>query len=285
MPHVRTIATRHARLSVSDSGGAGFPFLLLHGSGSRKDVFAPLITERLLAEARIITIDLPGHGASDDAGDPDAAYTVSGLADAVSDCADALSLCAYGILGWSLGGHVGLELLARDPRLKGLMVVGAPPLSPGPLGMLRAFRTNLDLLLASKEQFTERDTQRFFELCFHGNGTADDLAAIQRADGRLRPILVRSMMRGDGADQRRAVENAMVPVAIVNGADEPFARLSYVASLHYRRLWDGQCHEMSGAGHAPFIDLPRAFGDLFQRFVTDVAADAAAPANGLRRAG
>jgi pimeloyl-ACP methyl ester carboxylesterase len=285
MHSIRSIATRHGTLSVIDSGGVGFPFVLLHGSGSRKEIFAPLLAERVTSNTRIIAIDLPGHGASADAVDPEAAYGIAGLAEAVVDVIDALSLSAFGLLGWSLGGHLGIEVLGRDARVKGLMVVGAPPVSPGPLGMLRAFQTNFDLLLASKEHFTERDTQRFFELCFHGNGGPEDLAAVQRADGRLRPVFVRSMMRGEGVDQRRVVEETSVPLAIINGADEPFARLSYVRSLLYRRLWDGYCYEMEGAGHAPFIDLPGAFGDLFLRFAGDVAAEADAPARVLRRAG
>lgn len=284
MPNVRSIATRHGTLSVADSGGTGFPFVLLHGSGSRKEVFAPLFEDHVTAALRIIAIDLPGHGASENATNPEASYRIGGLAEAVSDCVDALSLSAYGVLGWSLGGHLGIELLSRDARLKGLMVVGAPPVSPGPLGMLRAFQTNFDLLLASKEYFSERDVQRFFELCFHGNGSEADLAAIQRADGRLRPVFVRSMMRGEGVDQRRVVEQANVPLAMINGATEPFARLSYVRSLLYRHLWDGFCHEMDGAGHAPFIDLPDVFSALFLRFGADVAAEAAAPANQIRRA-
>lgn len=285
MQPVRTIATRHGALSVIDSGGTGFPFVLLHGSGSRKEIFGPLFVERITARFRLIAIDLPGHGASADAEDPEASYGITGLAEAVSNVVDALSLPSYGVLGWSLGGHLGMELLGRDSRVKGLMVVGAPPVSPGPLGMLRAFQTNFDLLLASKERFTARDMQRFFDLCFHGTGRDEDMAAIARADGRLRPVFVRSMMRGDGVDQRRVVEEATVPLAIVNGADEPFARLSYVRSLLYRRLWDGYCYEMEAAGHAPFLDLPGAFGDLLLRFAGDVAAEAAAPVRVFRRAG
>ena len=67
-------------------------------------------------------------------------------------------------MGWSLGGHVGIELMARHPGVTGLMIVGAPPVGRGPVAMLRGFQTNLDLLLAAKEQFTEREAQRFYEI-------------------------------------------------------------------------------------------------------------------------
>jgi pimeloyl-ACP methyl ester carboxylesterase len=80
------------------------------------------------------------------------------------------------------------------------------------------------------------------------------------------------MMRGDGVDQRRAVEQADVPIAMVNGSKEPFARLTYVNDLSYGTLWSGHCHVMEGVGHPPFWERPAEFNELLSRFVGDVAA-------------
>jgi pimeloyl-ACP methyl ester carboxylesterase len=31
------------------------------------------------------------------------------------------------VFGWSLGGHIGLEMVSRFPGMLGLMITGTPP--------------------------------------------------------------------------------------------------------------------------------------------------------------
>jgi len=87
------------------------------------------------------------------------------------------------------------------------------------------------------------------------------------------------MMTGAGVDQRWLVENAPTPVAVVNGAQEPFARLDYLASLGYRNLWNERCHVIEGAGHAPFLERPEAFNPLFSSFLDDMSRRHTEPAS------
>ena len=56
----------------------------------------------------------------------------------------------------------------------------------------------------------------------------------------------------------------------MNGRDEPFARLDYLDSLSYPDLWEGRCHVVAGAGHAPFFQQAESFNALLARFLDDV---------------
>ena len=268
----KTIRTRYADIALSQSSGAGLPVLLLHGSGASKGVFAKQFAGPLADTHRMLAIDLPGHGQSSDAFDPAATYTVAGLALVVAEVLGELGIDRAAVFGWSLGGHVAIELLSFHAGIAGLLLTGTPPIGRGPIGVLRGFHTSLDVMLASKERFTARDIERFARMCFGDHVDPAFLLSIARADGRLRKIVFNGMMRGIGADQKRVVEHASVPIAIVNGEREPVGRLGYIASLAYSSLWDGQCHVIPGAGHAPFWEMPDAFNPMLSRFVEDVEA-------------
>jgi len=246
------------------------PVLLVHGSGTSVDVFARQFESPLAETHRLLALDLPGHGESGDAFFPADCYTVNGFAVVVGEILDQLGVDRAAVFGWSLGGHIAIELMSWHPAVAGLMLTGTPPVSRGPLGMLRGFQTHRDVFLASKPKFSDAEVERFHKVCFGENGDPGFVDAIRRADGRARKILFNGMMRGVGADQKRVVEEAAVPVAFVNGEHEPFARLGFVSGVNCPRLWDGQFHVIEGAGHAPFWEKPDVFNALLSRFVDDV---------------
>lgn len=278
-----TIKTASGAIRLSEYDGHGMPIVLVHGSGASRAVFTKQFSSKLLRQHRILALDLPGHGESEDAHHPSEDYSIPALARTVGEVLAARGIKRAVVVGWSLGGHVAIELMATNPIVAGLMVIGAPPISPGPLGMLRGFRTNLDLLLATKEHFTEREALRFYELCYHGAGDGAFLEAIRRADGRVRAAISRSLMRGEGIDQKSAVEHAPVPVAMLNGQNDSIVRLSYVSALDYNTLWRNSCQVIADAGHAPFWDQPDIFNQLLADFSADVADKQAGEPVVLRR--
>ncbi|PDQ21609.1 alpha/beta hydrolase [Mesorhizobium sanjuanii] len=266
----RTVRTEQADLRLSQSSGSGLPIVLIHGSGSSRAVFARQFDSPLAMAHRLIAFDLPGHGESSDAHDPANAYTISGLAQSAAQLLDIMGIDRAVVFGWSLGGHVAIELASFHQAVAGLMLTGAPPVSKGPFGMLRGFHAHWDMLLASKKTYSERDAERFETLCFGDTADPSFRQTILRTDGRLRAAVTRGMFTGKGADQKQVVEQAAFPVAIVNGENDPFVRLGYFETLAYASLWE-HCHVISGAGHAPFWERPDLFNPLLARFAEVVA--------------
>src|SRR4051812_21852628 len=90
------------------SRGSRTPILLIHGNSSCKEIFSHQI--RFLAERghRVIAPDLPGHGESADARAPRTTYSFPGYARVLRRLMDQLEVSEFHILGWSLGGHIGL---------------------------------------------------------------------------------------------------------------------------------------------------------------------------------
>lgn len=269
----RTIETPHAALRVTDSGGSGMPVLMLHGSGSNRRIFDRQLVSSLAERFRLILPDLPGHGDSSDALDASLqSYTLPGLGQTIGALIDTLGLRRLAIVGWSLGGHIALEVMGSHRAVAGAMIMGAPPIGRGPLALLKAFRTNRDTTLASKPSFSDAQAMRFARLCFGERVQLEALESIHRADGRLRKIMFGSMLRGQCADERAIVETRDTPIAIVNGSDDPFIRMRYVAGLNYRNLWGGVCHVIPDAGHDAFRTHADEFNPMLMAFAEDISA-------------
>lgn len=266
-----TIEVDGLTIACRQSQGTGRPLLMLHGSGASSAVFARQFDSVLADTFRLVAIDFPGHGASADAREPERTYTLDGLARVVDQAIDAMDLAGCSIFGWSLGGHVAIEVAARRSDIGGLVLTGTPPVGRGPLASLRGFHARWDLLLASKGRFSERDVERFMRLCYGTSGAPGFAADIRRSDGRLREHFLRSMMYGAGADQRQLVASRAMPVAMINGVADPIVRRSYIEQLDYAQLWGGRCHFIEQAGHAPFWEQSVAFNQLLHRFARDMA--------------
>jgi pimeloyl-ACP methyl ester carboxylesterase len=89
--------------------GSGSPVVLIHGIGSRWQVFGPVL-DRLAGRHEVIALDLPGFGGSEPDGVPG---SVPHLADRVAAFLAGLGVRQPVIGGSSLGGGVALELARR----------------------------------------------------------------------------------------------------------------------------------------------------------------------------
>jgi pimeloyl-ACP methyl ester carboxylesterase len=92
-------------------GGSGEPLLLLHGIGSRWEVWRPVLAA-LEAVREVIAVDLPGFGVSP-MPPPGTAPGASSLTRMVCGFLDRLGLEAPHAAGNSLGGWIALELAKR----------------------------------------------------------------------------------------------------------------------------------------------------------------------------
>ncbi len=260
------IDTSHGKIMVEDHGGSGFPMLLIHGNSSSRHVFARQMKSPLKDLCRLIAFDLPGHGESDYARDPHRTYTLPGFANLVVELLDTLAIKRVIVLGWSLGGHIAIELLARVDCIEGLILTGSPPIRRG--AFAEGFILSPHFALASRRHFSPAELQQFEQVIF-----GDPLLrhAIARADGRFRERLFEAGREGQGVDQRATVEASLVPVAVINGASDPLINLDYIDSVAFPNLWSARCHRLA-AGHASFWHAAPAFNALVAHFVEDVTS-------------
>jgi pimeloyl-ACP methyl ester carboxylesterase len=262
------IATSHGSLAVEESGHSGIPVLLIHGNSFCRGVFRKQMQGQIANNHRFIAFDLPGHGQSSDAPDPERGYTRPGLADTAVELLDKLGVTEAIVFGWSLGGHIGIEMISRFPGMRGLMITGAPPV--GRNNMAQGFKASPQTGVAGKQELSNADIDAFVKGILGESAEAFLQHAVARTDGRFRKRLFEAARAGEGVDQRLAVESSPVPLAVVNGGADHLVNLDYFDTVAYANLWEARCHRLNGLGHAPFWEAPGDFDPVLERFLHDV---------------
>lgn len=273
MTDTGAVDTSHGRIAWAQSRADGPAILLIHGNSSSKEVFAGQLAAPEFAGWRVVAFDLPGHGASDDAADPARSYTFGGYAGMVEEVAAALGLERPVVFGWSLGGHIALELIGRGFPARGVMISGTPPVKAEMESLLAGF--NIDPAaenLTGKRDFTEDDVLAYTTHTSAVNGVVDPhlLAMCRRTDGRARETMFGSVAQGQALDEREIVATTAVPLAVVNGVDDVFIKADYFDGLSWSSLWPEGVVRLEGAAHAPFLQQPQKFNALLARFAASV---------------
>lgn len=251
---------RPARLA-HERHGAGAPLVLLHGIGSSRRSWYPVLAQ--LAEHRdTIAVDLPGHGESPRR-PRRAGHAPADLARSVADLLDELGLDRPDVVGNSLGGWVALEL-ARLGRARSVTA-----LSPGGLWRgrvpaylrvaLRQSRLTARVLARVAPQAPRSALTRALVVSqvagspwrvpyAPANAAVHDMAAARGFRPVLRALERRRLERG---------QEVRVPVTVAFGTRD---RVLLPGLARWREALPPQTRwvDLPGLGHVPMLDDPDA---------------------------
>ena len=107
---IKTAKFKNGNIQFSDTG-KGRVVVLLHGFLGSLDIWEQTI-KNLSKSFRVIAIDLPGHGGSDNFG---YVHTMDLLAKSVKSVLDHLNLKKYVLIGHSMGGYAALAFADLFP--------------------------------------------------------------------------------------------------------------------------------------------------------------------------
>ncbi len=272
------IEAPNGAIAVHESAGQGPPVVLIHGNSSSWRAFSRQLEGPLGRRVRLVAVDLPGHGESDDAKDP-SAYSLPGHAHAVRAVVEALDLHEARFVGWSLGGHVALEMAPDLPRARGFVIFGTPPVPsrsrppiPSREPMREPFLANPAMKFTFQESIDSSEASAYVAAFFKPGFT--DIPAFyfqdaSRTDGRARSGLGSSVEGGLYRDEVAIVRDLKIPLAVLHGGDEQLVNGQYFGWVAMPSLWRGAVQMIPYAGHAPHWETPKAFDALIEAFVAD----------------
>lgn len=221
--------------------GKGPTITFLHGFPEAKEIWLEFMTH-FRANYQVLAIDLPGLGKTDQLAKT---HTMALMADVVKHVWDALGIEASVVIGHSMGGYVGLELLAKSPKMvAGLCLfqsTAAADTEEKKMARLKAVdaaqqdavkfaRSNIEILFApgNREKFPEAA----HELA--------ELASRSTASGIAAALL--------GMRERKnhtpTVQNTSVPILYLLGEKDPVMDVKTVSQ------------QIEGMNHATLAIIP-----------------------------
>jgi ABC-type branched-subunit amino acid transport system permease subunit/pimeloyl-ACP methyl ester carboxylesterase len=268
--------TPHGAIAVADTGfsssHSGPPLLFLHGNSACKEAFLYQF-KHFGAKHRVIAFDLPGHGVSDN-GDPENTYNILAYADIAEYVLEQLKVERPVVIGWSLGGYNALELTSRAPdKYRGLVTTGTAPLNLVPDDFARGHNARSHLILAGKQYFTNEEANLFAS---HATAPYSEQSRfmhqnLRRTDGRARYYMLSKLSVIDWPRQMQLLRGGALPVAIMNGDNDPFLNHQYIADIPYGNIWRGKPTDIANGRHAPFFNEPAAFNAELEAFLGSIS--------------
>lgn len=244
------LPTPLGRLHVYDAPGTGTgTIVLLHGISATSTSFAPLLSPLRRGAARVIAIDLPGHGFSDA---PRARLTPELLFETMTAAIDELSRGEPVILvGNSLGGAVAVHhAIARPATTTGLVL-----LSPGGAALGDA---EWQSLKASFRITSRREALAFIARIQDRPPPLARLIAHELVDKTRQPA-VRDLLEStttDHAVPAAGVQALSMPILFWWGRSERLLPPSQLAWWRTNLPRHAVIEEPEGIGHCPHLDDP-----------------------------
>lgn len=118
--------------------GKGDPILILHGWGSNSDTWIKTQKELTRRGFRVITIDLPGFGRTEE---PPKDWSLKDYTDFTYEFAQKLDLFPFTLAGHSFGGRITIDYASRYPKgLRAIVLISAA-------GIIRHKKARIGLMI------------------------------------------------------------------------------------------------------------------------------------------
>ena len=234
---------------------SGTPLVFVHGAGANRGMWKPQI-DRLEAEFRCVTLDLPGHGAN-----RPGRFTLEGAVEFVRDVIDSDAGGSAVIVGLSLGAYVGIAAAAEHPeRVAGLVSSGAGVEFQGTTAWVNRVEGRLMPLAGP---FVQRLALKSLDR-IAPDGTVAAMAAAGGLSMRGAGDALRDLA---GRDFRSMLERYSGPVLALMGVRDKHnvealpTMIEGMENVEVEIIQDG--------GHSCSLSQPDAFSDAIRRFASD----------------
>lgn len=246
--------------------------IFIHGNSLSAHSFRAQF--ELLENIPLIAIDLPGHGLSAPAENPEEVYCIPGYVEAIKQLVKEFGLQNFILAGHSLGGHIAIEAAEELEGIKGLMIWGTPPLGIPP-DMANAFHPHAALPFLFQKELNDEQVHHLASSFFSKHNVAYEALVnkaaqqIKQADGNARLYLQHSVGIGRHKNETAIANKLSIPIAVLHGEEDPFINLKYLQNMQIPSLWKNKIQLIGKVSHHSHEETPQAFAELLKAFYAD----------------
>ncbi len=243
------------KLRYEDCGKAdGKPILMMHGWGCDHTTLA-WIRDSLTDGMRVINIDLPGHGQSDE---PPTVWGTEDFAHFIEKLISRLGLKNPTVLGHSFGGRVGILFASKNPISKLILVDAAGIKARKSLKKVvriysfKCLKKFLPIITGQKTaaKLIDKYRARF--------GSSD----YANSSPKMRAVMSRCI----NEDLKYAMPSIQASTLLIWGENDTATPLSDAKTMK-RLIPDAGLVNFPNSGHYSFLDNPGGFRAVIREFL------------------
>lgn len=263
---------KNQKIAYFDNQVNNQALVFVHGNSLSSQTFLHQLKDKPLNKYRLIAIDLPGHGDSSKAEEPEKMYSIAGFISILLEFVNKLDLHDAIFVGHSMGGHVILNASARLSSAKGFVIFGTPPFNFPP-DMGKYFLPNPVISLAYKPDLTSNEINELASAYVKKDTETPDVIIkdIKRSHQEMRASLLASFIPENMANEVEIIENIAQPVAIFHGMNDQLVNGEYLKELNIPTLWQNKIITIPDSGHCPQIENPKDFSQKLIEFIDHIS--------------
>ena len=188
--------------------------------------------------------------------------TVGGLQKFVNRFIDQRNYTAINLLGNSLGGHVALVHILRNPaKIKSLILTGSSGLFESAMGDSYPKR-------GDKEYIRNKTAFTFYDPAMATDELVNEVFEI--TNNRLKVIkiiaLAKSAIRNNVGEE---LKNIQQPTCLIWGQNDTVTP-PFVGEEFHKLIPNSELHFIDKCGHAPMMEVPAEFSTILEAFLQKV---------------
>lgn len=219
-------------------------------------------------QRRVVSFDLTGYGQS---GKPEGiSYTPDVWLDDLDLLVEHLNLVKPVLIGWSMGGAIGIGYAVTRPgSLSKFVIVDSTPLLVAPPDVFE-YATPPEVaeqLAGALQADFSTGARGFVDMMFPEpdcEALKDEIHAITQQT--TAPIALESIGNAGSVDLRPMLDQVTVPTLILHGESDGVC-LPGAGKCLFDEIPDTQMHTFPGKGHAPFLTDAQAFNERLKAFI------------------
>ncbi len=255
-------------IAVYESEGTGTPVVFLHANSIGAAEFYWQMMSEEGQKYRFISIDMPGHGASDFSFQPDKHYNLAAISDIMSAAIGHLDFDQCILCGHGLGAHLAIRVAAKSDKVKALMLVGAAPLHSYQ-HLEEAYKVDEVFKLLAKGPLNEAEVSILAQLFVSSDDVAEIMFVdnIKNTDPNFRTWMHRSFAN-DQTNDFNILRTLKIPITLLNGDKDRIVRKEYLESNAIKELlWRNKVQYISEAGNTPIWEKYKVFNYFLEQFI------------------